>query len=783
MRYPPAVMVRGIRLSRGWKIALAVVAALALTVGFGFGPYARHRAIAEAERRGLELRVGGVSPGWFAVELRDVHLVPEGVEGVDVALDVVHVDLSAGFHVQSVEVRGGAVDLSGPPDEIVSRLTSWRDRHRSEATGGGPVTPIDVVGLRVSWAKLESSSDAAASADGVEAHRDADGTRVTVGGADVTFPDKTLHLASADASWDPERHLKDAHAKVLELRLVLPTPAAPPTQAVEEPTPPPPPPPKGKPVPFVFTPFLHFPDLRGLRAQVRAAMERVDGKLQDHSTFAIDELSVGVTRGTDALVAGPGKMTVTREGSIVAVDFVPGAAAASGSTPLTLHASAPIGVGDVVVSLSGGPISLDLLGIKEGALGVEGTKRATVGGKATITLDDPGTTLVFDADLSTKDFSIKNPRIATDTVRGLSVRTALRGALDADGHLRVDDGELSIGALHLRGHGTLEQTTDHLAANLAFELPTASCQSLLESVPPALLPHLASAHFKGTLAARGYTQFDTRKIDDLVLKYDFDDFCKMTSVPAELDKERFKGRFTHPIVTKEDKQDELTTGPGEPGWADIDEISPFMQVAVLTTEDGSFYRHHGFNHSAIRASLIANVKAGKFVRGASTITMQLAKNLFLTREKTVSRKLEELVLADYLEKTFRKEELMELYLNVIEFGPDLYGVRDAAMHYFGRRPDEINLAESLFLSSLLPNPKGYHKMYEKGVVSPYWVTRIGQLMEVAAKNGKISPKELEEGKTETIVFHREGDPPPPPRPSIAGAHFTGDEGNEWEPVP
>ena len=775
-------MLRGISLSRRWKIALAVVAVLGLTSGFGFGPYARHRAIAEAERRGVELRVGGVSPGWFAVELHDVHLAPEGVSGVEVALDVVRVDLSVGLHVQAVQVHGGAVDLSGPPDEIVSRLASWRDRHRSEGTASGPVTPIDVDGIRLAWTKIDVT-DAAASADGLEAHRDGEGTRVTIGGADVTFPDKTLHLASADASWDAERHLRDAHAKVLELRLVLPPPAAaPPAPVVDEP--PPPPPPKGKPQPFVFTPFLHFPDLRGIRAQVRTAMERLDGKLQDHSTFAIDELSVGVTRGTDSLVAGPGKMTVAREGNLVSVDFVPGAAAAvSGSTPLTFHAAAPIGTGDVVVSLSGGPISLDLLGIKEGALGIEGTKRATLGGKATITLDDPGTTLVFDADLSTKDFSIKNPRIASDTVRGLSVRTALRGALDADGHLRVDDGELSIGALHLRGHGTLEQTADHLAANLAFELPTASCQSLLESVPPALMPHLASARFKGTLAARGYTQFDTRKIDDLVLKYDFDDFCKMTSVPPDLDKERFKGRFTHPIVTKEDKQDELTTGPGEPGWTDIDEISPFMQVAVLTTEDGSFYRHHGFNHSAIRASLIANVKAGKFVRGASTITMQLAKNLFLTREKTLSRKLEELVLADYLEKTFRKEELMELYLNVIEFGPDLYGVRDAAMHYFGRRPDEINLAESLFLSSLLPNPKGYHKMYEKGVVSPYWVSRIGQLMEVAEKNGKISPKELEEGKTETIVFHKEGDPPPPPRPSIAGAHFTGDEGNEWEPMP
>ncbi|MFM9469844.1 biosynthetic peptidoglycan transglycosylase, partial [Streptomyces scabiei] len=89
---------------------------------------------------------------------------------------------------------------------------------------------------------------------------------------------------------------------------------------------------------------------------------------------------------------------------------------------------------------------------------------------------------------------------------------------------------------------------------------------------------------------------------------------------------------------------------------------------------------------------IANLKAHRFVRGASTITMQLAKNLFLSRDKTLSRKFEEVLLATYLEDTFKKEELMELYLNLIEFGPDVYGVVQAAEHYFGRAPIELNLA-------------------------------------------------------------------------------------------
>src|SRR5258706_10215184 len=109
-------------------------------------------------------------------------------------------------------------------------------------------------------------------------------------------------------------------------------------------------------------------------------------------------------------------------------------------------------------------------------------------------------------------------------------------------------------------------------------------------------------------------------------------------------------------------------------WMLLNEIIPYKQIAVLTTEDGLFFKHKGFNHSAIRQSLIANLKAHKFVRGASTITMQLAKNLYLSREKTLARKVEEIVLADALEQTLTKDEMMELYLNVIEFGPDIYGV-------------------------------------------------------------------------------------------------------------
>ena len=220
--------------------------------------------------------------------------------------------------------------------------------------------------------------------------------------------------------------------------------------------------------------------------------------------------------------------------------------------------------------------------------------------------------------------------------------------------------------------------------------------------------------------------------------------------------------------------DELT-GPGTPNWTPLEDISPYMQVAVLTTEDGGFPRHHGFNHAAIRASILANLKARRFVRGASTITMQLAKNLFLTREKTLSRKLEELVLTDYLEQTFTKDEIIELYLNIVEFGPAVYGITSAAEYYFGRSPAELDLAECLYLSSLLPAPLRYAAMRDGAGPPEGWMRTLRTLMQIANRNGLITEAELAEGLQEAVAFYHGGPHPEPRTPVRARPHIEGDD--------
>jgi len=288
----------------------------------------------------------------------------------------------------------------------------------------------------------------------------------------------------------------------------------------------------------------------------------------------------------------------------------------------------------------------------------------------------------------------------------------------------------------------------------------------------------------GVFGANISLAFDTRTIDKLVLDYRIEDQCKMHEVPRELARDHFTETFTYRTYHPDGTMGDTVTGPGSASWTALDDISPFMLAAILTTEDGAFYKHHGFNHSAIRSSVAANLKARRFVRGASTISMQLAKNLFLARDKALSRKIEEVILTDYLEQIFRKDDLIELYLNVVEFGPDIYGVTQAAEHYFGRKPEELNVLECYFLASLLPSPLRYGKMWEKGEVTEQWGRHLNALMTIGARNGKITHSELDEGLKQTIVFVKPSDPRPEPRKPVNTTRKDPYEDNDaaWQPL-
>ncbi len=153
----------------------------------------------------------------------------------------------------------------------------------------------------------------------------------------------------------------------------------------------------------------------------------------------------------------------------------------------------------------------------------------------------------------------------------------------------------------------------------------------------------------------------------------------------------------------------LTSLHGEANreMATLDQISPHLKLAVVAIEDSNFYRHNGLNPYSIGRAALANYKKGEVSEGASTLTMQLVKNLFLTRERTFSRKLAEAILAIRIEQVFSKDEILEMYLNNIYWGHNNYGIQTAAESYFNKSAAELNLAEAAVLAGLIQAPEQY----------------------------------------------------------------------------
>ena len=156
------------------------------------------------------------------------------------------------------------------------------------------------------------------------------------------------------------------------------------------------------------------------------------------------------------------------------------------------------------------------------------------------------------------------------------------------------------------------------------------------------------------------------------------------------------------------KDHRFVVGPRNPRWTPYGAIPAALKKAVVASEDANFYTHEGVDYEAIGEAIKTDLKKGKFIRGGSTITQQVAKNLFLTREKTLIRKVKEIVLARRMDDALSKSRILELYLNVVELGPRVYGIGHASHYYFGKPPSALTVRECAFLASMLPGPKVYN---------------------------------------------------------------------------
>jgi membrane peptidoglycan carboxypeptidase len=304
---------------------------------------------------------------------------------------------------------------------------------------------------------------------------------------------------------------------------------------------------------------------------------------------------------------------------------------------------------------------------------------------------------------------------------------------------------------------------DNPSSKLGFEIPLVSCQALFDSVPGSLLPLLKGTRFSGTFSLSAAMELEAAQLRNMKFDWTVKNDCHITAVRSDIAPDRFGQPFTYPVYDSYGLPLVRESGPQSSDWTPFDAISPYLQTAAIICEDSRFFSHHGIDEKAIASAIVDNVKAGHFVRGASTISMQLAKNLYLNHEKTLSRKLQEAVLTVLLEQELSKQQILELYFNVVEFGPDIWGIRAAADYYFGIKPSDLTLGQALYLVSLLPNPKEHHAL-PNGSLSPRWAEYLKKLMGIAHKIKRITDDELSKGLAETVTPLFGKAPPPAAEP-------------------
>ena len=259
-------------------------------------------------------------------------------------------------------------------------------------------------------------------------------------------------------------------------------------------------------------------------------------------------------------------------------------------------------------------------------------------------------------------------------------------------------------------------------------------QDLFDSFPSGMFDSLDGIQVAGKLNYNFNVFLNSASPDDLQFdsRLDRQDFRVIRSGKTNLSK--LNDVFVHTPYEHGKPMPSRLIGPANAYFTPIEEISPYLKAAVMTAEDPSFYRNHGFVEEAFRKSLATDFKEKKFKRGGSTISMQLIKNAFLSREKTLSRKIEEILIVWMIENNqiMTKDRMLEVYLNIIEWGNNVYGIGEAAEYYFNKKPSELTVGESIYLASIVPHPKtGLYSFMPDGSLRPGLVgyfNLIGNLM-------------------------------------------------------
>jgi len=335
------------------------------------------------------------------------------------------------------------------------------------------------------------------------------------------------------------------------------------------------------------------------------------------------------------------------------------------------------------------------------------------------------------------------------------LRLRLEGSwLGAEGRLDVPRWRLATDGLFVSGSLSLVDVPRDPRLALAFEAERVDLARLLTlSAPDAPSVVAASTSRGGADEGLGSASLSVRVTgtvsDPGSLRVEQRlDFSPPRRIPPSI--ERLRRDFLHEVTLTDGERRTIDVSPASPDFVPLRDVPPLLVRTLLLGEDAGFYGHRGIDLGEIPAALLTDWSRGTAARGASTITQQLAKNLFLSREKRLGRKLQEAALALLLESTLGKERILEIYLNVIEWGPGVYGLRPAARQYFGKAPGELTPGQMALLVALIPGPVKYQRSIATGTPSPGFRPLVDRLLAKLRSVDAISEQEYETALAEDL---------------------------------
>jgi hypothetical protein len=374
---------------------------------------------------------------------------------------------------------------------------------------------------------------------------------------------------------------------------------------------------------------------------------------------------------------------------------------------------------------------------------VLGLENAKVSLQAHVVVDRPALRADFDLAGRVAAFDILHPAVDTTPWRNQSGSLSLRGRADLTAsRVEVQDATVKALGATLKVKGFVEDAEAPHGMLTVFTPPRApiSCSALFFGQPAPVQQALAGLDLERSLGFNLTLGFDARAWENLQLDVTVSPICRVkheARVLADL-----LPVLRQPKTVLPPPGTRLALGTYHPDFVPLAQMPTHLPSAFITSEDSKFFHHRGFDVDMIRRALAQDLANRSFDRGASTITQQLAKNLFLTHRRTLARKLEEAVLTWRLQKLLSKERTLELYLNVIELGPGMRGVKQAARRYFGKDVNQLTPIESAHLAALTPNPHVLARRFRDGQIDEGWRERLYDLLGMMKRHGRLSSEEL-----------------------------------------